>query len=120
MSALPISKEILQSLTNYTSSLEKKVYLILQTGEHSKRSELVGFLSKICSVSDKLFFEERDLKNAVRSPISFIIEVEKQATGISFSGIPSGHEFNSLILAILQSGGSKIKLDSPSQQCLKM
>lgn len=119
MSALPISKEILQSLTNYTSSLEKKVYLILQTGEHSKRSELVGFLSKICSVSDKLFFEERDLKNAVRSPISFIIEVEKQATGISFSGIPSGHEFNSLILAILQSGGSKIKLDESITTMLK-
>ena len=28
-----------------------------------------------------------------------------------FSGIPGGHEFNSLILAILQASGNDIKLD---------
>ncbi len=32
-------------------------------------------------------------------------------TGIRFSGIPSGHEFNSLILAILHASGTPLKLD---------
>ena len=111
MSSIPINKEILQAVSNYTASLKKPIHLILQTGEHKKRKELVGFLTEICSVSDNLILEEKDQNANLRSPISFSIEVDKKPTGIIFSGIPSGHEFNSLILAILQSGGSEIKLD---------
>ena len=33
-------------------------------------------------------------------------------TGIRFSGIPGGHEFNSLVLAVLHASGTAMKLDS--------
>ena len=111
MSSGSISKEILQTLTDYTRSLENEVHLVLQTGKYNKRDELVTFLSDICSVSEKLKFSEKDFKGNARSPLTFFLEVDGRGNGISFSGIPSGHEFNSLILAILQSGGSKINLD---------
>ena len=45
------------------------------------------------------------------SPLTFEIASDDQPTGILFSGIPGGHEFNSLILGTLQAGGSKINLD---------
>ena len=45
--------------------------------------------------------------------------VDGKPNGISFSGIPSGHEFNSLILAILHSGGSQINLDESIKNKLK-
>ena len=40
-------------------------------------------------------------------------------TGIVFSGIPGGHEFTSLILAILQAGGHTLKLDEGIQKLVK-
>ncbi|MCL6416975.1 alkyl hydroperoxide reductase subunit F [Aestuariirhabdus sp. Z084] len=106
-----LTQEILTAVKGYTQSMQKPVTFVLQTGEHSKRNELKDFLSAIVSVSDNLKLEERDLPNALRSPISFLIEVEGVDTGIRFSGIPSGHEFNSLILAILQASGTPLKLD---------
>ena len=64
----------------------------------------------ISSVSDRVNVIERDTE-LLRSPISFLLEADGVDTGIKFSGIPSGHEFNSLILAMLQAGGTALKLD---------
>jgi len=91
--------------------MQNKVTFVLQTGSHNKRPELLNFLSGIAEVSDNIQFEERDIAGVLRSPVSFLIEAEGVDTGIRFSGIPSGHEFNSLILAILQSSGTALKLD---------
>ncbi|AWB69221.1 alkyl hydroperoxide reductase subunit F (plasmid) [Saccharobesus litoralis] len=109
-----LNNDILQALKTYTANMTKAVTLVVQTGEHAKKQELTEFLSQICSVSDKLSWQERNIN--LRSPISFALEVEQdntqQNTGIVFSGIPAGHEFNSLVLAILQSSGTAIKLDN--------
>lgn len=106
-----LSNDILAALKSYTAEMTNSVSLVLQTGEHPKRQELVQFLTQICSVSDSLTLVERDEPEALRSPISFGLEVDGEFNGIYFSGIPSGHEFNSLILAILQSAGTDLKLD---------
>ncbi|KMT64842.1 alkyl hydroperoxide reductase subunit F [Catenovulum maritimum] len=104
-----ISNDILTALKSYTQNMANNVTLVLQTGEHEKRQELSDFLTQISSVSDQLSIEERDA--GLRSPITFALEVGGQQNGVVFSGIPSGHEFNSLILAILHSSGTEIKLD---------
>jgi alkyl hydroperoxide reductase subunit F len=103
-------------LRQYFDGLRQPVSFVLQTGEHDKRSELVAFLSDIAALSDQLTLQERDSRDdgrggELRSPISFALEADGEPTGIVFSGIPGGHEFNSLILAILHSGGSDMKLD---------
>lgn len=105
-----LSNDILNALKTYTKNMTNKVALVLQTGEHEKRTELVNFLTQLCSVSDNLSLIERD--ENLRSPITFYLEVNKENNGIYFSGIPSGHEFNSLILAILHSSGTELKLDN--------
>lgn len=107
-----LTHEILQTLKAYTATMKNSVALVLQTGEHSKRGELVDFLNKLASVSPNLHFEERDCRGELRSPLSFKLEVGGKANGIVFSGIPGGHEFNSLVLAILHSSGTELKLDS--------
>lgn len=104
-----LNNDILNALKSYTANMKNKVTLVLQTGAHEKRDELIEFLSQICSVSNNLTLEQRD--ESLRSPITFFIEVEGKNNGIYFSGIPNGHEFNSLILAILQSSGTALKLD---------
>jgi alkyl hydroperoxide reductase subunit F len=113
MSSELLSSDILNAVTNYAADLKKSVTLVLQTGSHDKREELVDFLSAIATTSPLLTLEQRDTQGSLRSPISFTLEADGAATGITFSGIPSGHEFNSLILAILQGGGaSELKLDA--------
>jgi alkyl hydroperoxide reductase subunit F len=107
-----ITAEILAAVKNYTANLNNNVKLVLQLGSHSKRPELLDFLQQIISVSNKLSLEQRDEPVVLRSPISFYLEVDGKASGIIFSGIPSGHEFNSLILAIIQAGGAELKLDN--------
>ncbi len=104
-----ITPEIKQALTGYFTSMQRAVTLVLQTGEHDKRAEQSGFLADISDISDNVNFEERDC--GLRSPISFMLEVDGQPTGVMFSGIPGGHEFNSLILAILHASGGEMKLD---------
>ena len=94
-----LTKEILQALKSYAESMQKNLTFVVQTGEHSKREELVTFLSDIASVSEKLNVEERDTNGELRSAISFLLEADGEDTGIRFSGIPGGHEFNSLVLA---------------------
>ena len=52
-------------------------------------------------MSARITVTENDLK---RTP-SFSVNRPGEETGVTFSGIPLGHEFNSLVLAILQVSG---------------
>ena len=79
----------------------------------------MSFLSDIAGVSDKLNVEERDTQGQLRSAISFLLEADGQDTGIRFSGIPGGHEFNSLILAILHASGTELKVDDSVKSIVK-
>ncbi len=114
-----LTKDILNTLKAYSANMQKTVTFVLQQGEHAKREELLDFLTSIASVSDKINLVQVDTEGRLRSPISFGIEADGQDTGVVFSGIPSGHEFNSLILAMLQAGGNPIKLDEHIQNTLK-
>ena len=105
-----LSKEIIESLKTYTENIKHPVEIILQSGVHSKRPELVDFLSGIAEVSDKLSFDEQDTQGLLRSPISFMLKPSGEPNGIMFSGIPSGHEFNSLFWQFCKVGDQSYAL----------
>lgn len=111
-----LTDNILQALKSYTENMQKTVTFVLQTGEHSKREELIHFLQKFASVNDRIQLAERDCANVLRSPISFLIEADGRDTGVRFSGIPGGHEFNSLVLAVLHASGTPLRLDESLQK----
>ncbi len=111
-----LNNEIKQKLKSYTATMQNEISLVLQTGEHEKRAELLSFLKDFASISDKINVQERDTGGQLRGPLSFMIEVDGNANGIQFSGIPGGHEFNSLVLAVLHSSGTPLKLDDSLKQ----
>jgi len=106
-----LTNDIIKALKGYTANMQSDITFVLQTGDHAKRQELKDFLTSIASTSDRLSIEERDTDGLLRSPISFLLERDGVDTGVRFSGIPGGHEFNSLVLAILHLSGTPIKLD---------
>ena len=106
-----LTREIKEALMGYTANMQNDVTFVVQTGEHNKRAELLTFLKDFAKVSNRIHVEERDSAGQLRSPVSFMLEVDGKPNGIQFSGIPSGHEFNSLVLAVLHSSGTALKLD---------
>lgn len=112
-----LDNNIINALKEYTKNMKNEVSFVIQTGAHEKRNELLNFLTQISSVSELISIQEDDL--SLKSPISFALFANNKDTGIVFSGIPSGHEFNSLILALLQSSGTDIKLDQTISSMIK-
>ena len=106
-----LSTSIIQTLTEYTQKMQHTVTFVVQAGEHPQHLALTNFLNELTSVGDRIVMDVRE-NAGLRSPLSFFLEVNGTSTGILFSGIPSGHEFNSLILATLHAGGINVSLDA--------
>lgn len=118
-----IDQSLLDAVKTYSENMTRPITFVLGSGEHSKRAELIDFLSKIAGTTDKINFDSTATEDSLPSPISFAVRSHIDGaltdTGIVFSGIPGGHEFTSLILAILQAGGHTLKLDEGVQKLVK-
>ena len=118
-----IDQSLLDAVKSYSENMTRPITFVLGSGEHSKRAELIDFLTKIAGTTDKINFDSTATDDSLPSPISFKvvshIDSALTDTGIVFSGIPGGHEFTSLILAILQAGGHTLKLDEGIQKLIK-
>jgi alkyl hydroperoxide reductase subunit F len=106
-----LNPELLTAVKDYTANLTRDITFVVQAGEHEQRAELLEFLNALASVSERLHVEERDARPSLRGGLSFLLEADGESTGIVFSGIPGGHEFSSLMLAVLNNAGTPIKLD---------
>ena len=115
---MQLDQAMLDTVRQYMSALTRDITLALAPGEHAKRDELKTFLAQIVATSPRLSLVEQ-ADAALASPISFKLLADGTDTGIIFSGIPGGHEFSSLILAILQAGGSALKLDDSIQALIR-
>ena len=114
-----LDQGLLDAVKSYSQNMTRPIHFVIGKGEHEKRAELVDFLKQIAGTSEKINFDESATENSLPSPISFKLITEGKDTGIVFSGIPGGHEFTSLILAILQAGGHTLKLDESIQNMVK-
>ncbi|PEH82436.1 alkyl hydroperoxide reductase subunit F [Burkholderia gladioli] len=96
-------------LKSYLDKLTRPIELVASLDDGAKSQELIALLKEIGELSPRVsVIERRD--DAERKP-SFSIGEPGKATGIRFAGIPMGHEFTSLVLALLQVGGHPLKLD---------
>ena len=68
---------------------------------------MVNLIHELADISPKIKQEKTSLK---RTP-SFSINRIGEDTGVTFAGIPLGHEFTSLVLALLQISGRAPKVD---------
>ncbi len=114
-----LNQDLLAAVTQYMSRLVEDVTIVVQRGEHPQRQELMDFLAEFVATSSRLHLRETDAPDLLRSPVSFYLEVDGGFSGMSFSGIPGGHEFNSLVLAILRASGVPVRLDESVQEIVR-
>ena len=70
--------------------------------EHEQAGEMIDFLNDIASCSDKLSCQVTETNEP---KLEFTLLKEGKETGIKFRAIPGGHEFSSLLLAVLNADG---------------
>jgi alkyl hydroperoxide reductase subunit F len=95
-------------LKSYMEMISLPVEIVASLDDSPKSQELRELLQEIELMSEKITLTERSDDN--RKP-SFSINRSGTDVGVRFAGIPMGHEFTSLVLALLQVGGHPIKLD---------
>jgi alkyl hydroperoxide reductase subunit F len=94
-------------LQAYLQNLRTPITLIATLDASDKSAELRELLADIASLSDKVRIDESG--SDARAP-SFVIAREGETRGVRFAAIPLGHEFTSLVLALLWTGGHPPKV----------
>lgn len=94
-------------LKAYLENVREPIELVAAYNDSKKSGELKELLEEIEPLSDKIALRTED-DQSVRRP-SFAINRVNSDIGVRFAGIPMGHEFTSLVLALLQVGGHPSK-----------
>eukprot|EP01037_Dinobryon_pediforme_P018802 gene18802-19112_t len=96
-------------LKAYLEKVTQPIEIVASLDDGAKSHELQELLQEIVTLSERITLVERN-DDAARKP-SFSLNRPGTDISVQFAGIPMGHEFTSLVLALLQVGGHPIKLD---------
>ena len=95
-------------LQQYLGLLRQPIRLIASLDGSETAADMKSLLETIVSLSDKVTLDTSG--NDARKP-SFVVAREGETQGVRFAGLPLGHEFTSLVLALLWTGGHPPKVE---------
>ncbi|MFD1122908.1 alkyl hydroperoxide reductase subunit F [Methylophilus flavus] len=95
-------------LQTYLGMLRQPIRLIASLDNSDNAAKMRELLQEITALSDKVTLDESG--DDARKP-SFVIAKEGETHGVRFAAIPLGHEFTSLVLALLWTGGHPPKVE---------
>ena len=94
-------------LQTYLGMLRNPIRLIATLDDSETGVEMRTLLETIVGLSDKVSLDTSGTD--ARTP-SFVVVREGETQGVRFAGLPLGHEFTSLVLALLWTGGHPPKV----------
>ncbi len=98
-----LDSTILQQVTEIFRNLEADyTFRISYAPLREESSQLIEFLNDFASTSSHLNIEKNETEG---NTLCFALLKNGKETGITFRGIPNGHEFTSLLLAVLNADG---------------
>jgi len=103
-----LDNDLKEQLRAYLERVSHPIELVASVDDSAASQELLGLLRDIESLSPKVSL--RTNGNEARKP-SFAITRSGTDVSVRFAGIPLGHEFTSLVLALLQVGGHPPKVE---------
>ncbi|HEA15165.1 MAG TPA: alkyl hydroperoxide reductase subunit F, partial [Pseudoalteromonas prydzensis] len=110
-----LDNNIKNQLKSHFESLTQPVELLIALDDSKKSTELANLAHDLASLSDKFTVSNNPDIDARRP--SMVVHSTEKDTHITFAGVPMGHEFTSLVLVLLHSGGhaSKAKAEDIEQ-----
>ena len=96
-------------LQQYLGMLRQPIRLIASLDDSETGTDMHELLKTIVSLSDKVSLDTSG--SDARKP-SFVVAREGESQGVRFAGLPLGHEFTSLVLALLWTGGHPPKVEA--------
>ncbi|MGG3280286.1 alkyl hydroperoxide reductase subunit F [Paenibacillus solani] len=104
---MKLDADIKNQLAQYLELLEGDVLLKVSAGNDSVSDDMLDLVNELSSMSSWITVEQTQLS---RTP-SFSVNRVGEETGVTFAGVPLGHEFTSLVLALLQVSGRPPKVE---------
>ncbi|AEV20201.1 MULTISPECIES: alkyl hydroperoxide reductase subunit F [Geobacillus] len=101
-----LDADIKAQLAQYLQLLENDIVLTVSAGDDNVSRDMLALIDELTAMSSKIKVEKAKLE---RTP-SFSVNRVGENTGITFAGVPLGHEFTSLVLALLQVSGRPPKV----------
>ena len=102
-----LDTEIKQQLAQYLELMEGDIVLQVSAGKDETSQNILKLVNELASMSSRITVETAALE---RTP-SFCVNRPNENTGITFAGVPLGHEFTSLVMALLQVSGRAPKVE---------
>jgi alkyl hydroperoxide reductase subunit F len=102
-----LDADIKAQLAQYLQLMEGDVLLKVNAGTDDVSRDMLALVDELASMSPKITVVQSQLP---RTPCFSVNRVDED-TGVIFAGIPLGHEFTSLVLALLQVSGRPPKVD---------
>jgi NADH-dependent peroxiredoxin subunit F len=96
-------------LKGYLERISQPVTLVASVDDSDKSREMLELLADVQSVSELIKIDVRRDGASMRP--SFALGAGGADSRVRFAGLPMGHEFTSLVLALLQTGGYPSKAD---------
>lgn len=112
-----LDANIAGQLKGYLQNIKRPIELVAALDDSAKATEMRDLLQEIADMSADITFID-DADSDSRKP-SFQIKQPDGQEKIRFAGIPMGHEFTSLVLALLHVGGHPTKLDQDTIDQIK-
>ena len=105
-----LDANIKTQLKAYLEKVTQPIEIVAALDSGAKSQEMQELLTEIAGLSDKITLREQP-DSAARKP-SFLLTRPGSNIQVRFAGLPLGHEFTSLILALLQVGGHPPKAEA--------
>ncbi|MGE7980275.1 alkyl hydroperoxide reductase subunit F [Psychrobacillus sp. NPDC093200] len=102
-----LDNQIKAQLQQYLALLEGDLVLKVSVGDDKVSQDTLELVTELEKMSSRISVEHVQLE---RTP-SFSINKAGEESGVVFAGLPLGHEFTSLVLALLQVSGRAPKVD---------
>ena len=111
-----LDQQLAAQLKAYLERVTQPFELVASLDEGKSSTELRSLLEQIAGMSDKITL--RTDGNDARKP-SFSLHRQGTDTQLRFAAIPLGHEFTSLVLALLWTGGHPPKESEETLQAIR-
>ncbi|MER1998805.1 MAG: alkyl hydroperoxide reductase subunit F [Lysinibacillus sp.] len=102
-----LDAQIKAQLQQYLALLEGDLEIKLSAGDDKVSADMTELVTELANMSPRIKVEKTQLE---RTP-SFSINKPGTESGVTFAGLPLGHEFTSLVLALLQVSGRAPKVE---------